>query len=68
MCALRLDGRIACWDDNYAKRVLRNEPVESDIRAGVSHAIREIAGITDAVSVAGGKNHACAVRRGGSVV
>lgn len=60
-CALRASGGIVCWGANYAGQ-LGNGNTGGDSPTPVP-----VAQITDAVAVAAGDSHACALRQGGAV-
>lgn len=60
-CALRTDGTIACWGRNSAGQVGNGMSGDDALRPA------EVTGITDAVSVACGHSHTCALSEDGAV-
>ena len=60
-CAVRETGEVSCWGSNSFGQ-LGNSEVHSESPSPVS-----VSGIDDAVGVAAGGGHTCAVRQGGAV-
>ncbi len=61
-CAVRADGSVWCWGDEGFGRVSGRGDVH-----GAQRSPRAVQGLTEALQVATGENHACARRRDGSV-
>jgi alpha-tubulin suppressor-like RCC1 family protein len=61
-CALLQDETVRCWGLNQ-----RGQLGDGNVVLGYSQAVT-VWGLTDAIAVSAGIEHACAVRRGGSVV
>jgi len=61
MCAVKLDGSVACWGENRSGQLGNRTKVASTTPI-------TIAGVKDAVAVAGGWLHACALEKSGEVV
>lgn len=61
-CALRADGSVRCWGNDSLEQLGRN----SDARA--SFEASPVAGLSDAVLLAAGGAHTCALRATGQVV
>ncbi|MBL8685021.1 MAG: hypothetical protein JNK05_37945 [Myxococcales bacterium] len=61
-CALRSSGVVSCWGDNRAGQLGTSMPITS------SMVPVDVAGVTDAVEIALGSQHACALRASGAVV
>jgi len=61
-CARRSSGAVVCWGAGYSGQLGTNMP------NGESATPVTVAGITDAVEIAIGDDHACARRRSGAVV
>jgi alpha-tubulin suppressor-like RCC1 family protein len=59
-CALRVNGRIACWGANFHGGLGDGTFDDSNVPVAVS-------GITDATAVSAGSYHTCAVHVGGTV-
>lgn len=68
-CALRADGTAACWGNNASGQLgdgtTTNQPHPVTVTAvsGVT-----VSNLADAVAVAAGDNHTCALRAGGSAL
>lgn len=62
-CARQRSGRTWCWGDNSSTQLGANAGQERKRGTPV-----ELAGLTDAVELAGGSDHACARQRSGRVV
>ena len=61
-CALRATGQVVCWGNNSSGQL-------GDGTSGTErHAPTLVLGLSDAVQVAAGNQHACAVRATGGVV
>lgn len=60
-CALRSSGRVSCWGSNVSGRL--GQPLS----VGQSTTPLEVPDLTDAVDLALGRAHACAVRATGAV-
>lgn len=58
-CAVE-SGKVVCWGDNRQGQLGDGSQVQRALAVTVP-------GLTDAVSVATGKNHTCAIRKGGAV-
>jgi alpha-tubulin suppressor-like RCC1 family protein len=63
ICALRADGRVFCWGNN-ASGQLGNDDIATTHRSTAA----QVTGLTDAVEIAAGWEHACARRQSGAVV
>lgn len=61
-CARRANGQVACWGDNSDRQLGSGTPVAS------SNTPVPVMGLTDAIHIATGRAHACAVRATGGVV
>jgi hypothetical protein len=62
-CAARKTGEVACWGDNDEGQLGSGAR-----RLGRIHRPAVVPGISDAVEVAAGSSHSCALRRSGEVV
>jgi alpha-tubulin suppressor-like RCC1 family protein len=62
-CAVRKTGGVACWGDNSDGELGSGAPRDDRARAPV-----DVPGVTNAVEVAAGQAHSCALRRNGEVV
>lgn len=62
-CALRSNGTVFCWGANDRGQLGRNTTND-----GANAVPSAVVGLSDAVAIAAGANHACAVRRSGTVV
>jgi alpha-tubulin suppressor-like RCC1 family protein len=65
-CARQTSGKVQCWGDNGAGQVGDGVPF-----GGTRNPItvpQDVAGLTDAIALASGVSHSCAIRRGGTVV
>lgn len=60
-CALRSSGEVVCWGDNRELQCGADAPVNHAQRA------MSVTGIANAMSIAVGRDHACAVLTGGEV-
>lgn len=65
-CARKLDGRVRCWGENGAGQLGDGVPFEAGARSPAL-VPQLVVGIDDAVQLAAGVGHACAVRRSGAV-
>lgn len=61
-CAVRATGAVLCWGQNF------NQQLGTNVSGRDATIPTVIAGVTDAVHVAVGGEHACAIRRNGSLV
>jgi alpha-tubulin suppressor-like RCC1 family protein len=66
-CARKTDGLVRCWGDDGAGQLGGGIPFDGGTRSPVLTP-KAVVGLTDAVAVASGVAHSCAVKRGGSVV
>ena len=69
-CALHQDGTISCWGSNDWGQLGDGNSGEddgNDRRYIFSSAPVEVVGITDAISIAAGGGHSCALRRTGTI-
>src|SRR5262249_3073845 len=64
LCALQRDGRVQCWGDNAWHDHDQDERGQALAMPTELHAVPEI---FDAVEIAVGFEHACALRKGGLV-
>ena len=69
-CALRAGGGVACWGSNSDGQLGNgaSDPQNRREMSGTDCAPTAVVDLDDAVSVAVGSAHACAVRRGGAIV
>ncbi|MGE3138106.1 MAG: RCC1 domain-containing protein [Thermoleophilia bacterium] len=65
-CALRSNGTAVCWGDNTSGQAGAGIGNPNGDLTEVPPS--EVVGLTEAVQIAAGNDHACAVRAGGSVV
>ncbi len=63
-CAVRSDGRVVCWGNNFAQQITMTE---ADSRQKVPERPTLVAGIDDAIQVAGSDDRWCARRMAGGV-
>lgn len=66
-CARKSDGKVRCWGDNGAGQLGDGVPFEAGARSPAL-VPQLVAGLDDAVEVASGLAHSCAVRKAGTVV
>lgn len=66
-CARRPAGTVKCWGDNGAGQLGDGLPYDSGARVDQALVPQDVAGLADAVAIASGVGHTCAVRRGGTV-
>jgi alpha-tubulin suppressor-like RCC1 family protein len=66
-CARKNDGKVRCWGENGAGQIGDGVPFDAGPRANVLKP-QVVVGIDDAVDVAAGVSHACAIKKGGAVV
>jgi alpha-tubulin suppressor-like RCC1 family protein len=67
-CALRATGTVRCWGLNSFGQ-LGNNPTPGGFSAGRFEAAPVgVQGLNDAIAIAAGREHACAVRVGGTVI
>lgn len=59
-CAVRKNGQIACWGENWSGQLGSGDREEHDAPVAVQF-------ISDAVAVATGNDHTCALRRTGEI-
>jgi alpha-tubulin suppressor-like RCC1 family protein len=62
-CALLSNGRVRCWGPNEFLQAGAEEDAGTVVAKPV-----EVKGITDAIAVSAGFDHACALRQGGKVM
>ena len=63
-CALREDGTIACWGDNWGGQLGSGQTGE-ELEESVVPV--QVADITDAIAIATGDQHSCALREDGTI-
>ena len=63
-CALRKDGTIACWGDNDSG-LLGSGHTREELEGSAVPV--QVADITDAIAIATGKWHSCALRKDGTI-
>lgn len=66
-CARKNDGKVRCWGDNGAGQLGDGVPFDAGPRSSVLEP-QLVVSIDDAVDVASGVSHSCAIKKGGSVV
>jgi alpha-tubulin suppressor-like RCC1 family protein len=67
-CALRVTGSVRCWGRNSFGQ-LGNDPTPGGFSTGRFEASPVgVQGLGDAIAIAAGREHACAVRVGGAVI
>jgi alpha-tubulin suppressor-like RCC1 family protein len=66
-CARSTDGKVSCWGDNGAGQLGDGLPYDSGTRVAQALVAQNVAGMSDAIAIASGVGHSCAVRRGGTV-
>lgn len=66
-CVRKADGKVQCWGDNGAGQLGDSVSFDAGPRPIVK-VPQDVVGLTDAVQLASGVAHSCAVRRGGTVV
>jgi len=65
-CARQAAGKVQCWGDNGAGQLGDGVPFGGTRDPALVP--QDVAGLTDAVAIASGVSHSCAIRRGGTVV
>jgi len=65
-CARQAGGKVQCWGDNGAGQLGDGVPFGGTRDPGLVP--QDVTGLTDAVALASGVSHSCAIRRGGTVV
>jgi len=66
-CLRKSDGKVQCWGDNGAGQLGDAVSFDAGPRSPAK-VPQDVVGLTDAVQLASGLSHSCAVRRGGTVV
>lgn len=67
-CALRRDGTISCWGHNWVGVLGNGESSDpQDTHSADSALPVEVIGIDDAIDIAAGRNHTCALHQDGTV-
>lgn len=66
-CLRRSDGKVQCWGDNGAGQLGDSVSFDAGPRSPAK-VPQDVVGLTDAVQLASGLSHSCAVKRGGTVV
>jgi alpha-tubulin suppressor-like RCC1 family protein len=61
-CARKPEGIVKCWGDD-----VQGQTGTGGVDGGILRAPTAVVGVTDAVHIAAGGKHACAVRQGGKV-
>ncbi len=65
-CVRKSDGKVRCWGDNGAGQLGDGIPFEAGPRP--SRLVpQDVVGIADAIELASGLSHSCAIRRAGTV-
>ena len=65
-CARQKSGKVQCWGDNGAGQLGDGVPFGGT--RDPATVPQDVSGLTDAVALASGVSHSCAIRRGGTVV
>jgi alpha-tubulin suppressor-like RCC1 family protein len=65
-CVRKAAGTVQCWGDNGAGQLGDGVPFDAGTRPIVK-VPQDVVGITDAVELASGVSHSCAIRRSGAV-
>jgi alpha-tubulin suppressor-like RCC1 family protein len=65
-CARKFDGKVRCWGDNGAGQLGDGISFEAGTRLPAL-VPQEVVGISDALGLAAGLSHSCAIRAGGTV-
>lgn len=65
-CARKSDGKVRCWGDNGAGQL--GDGISFDAGPRPARLVpQDVAGVGDAIELATGLSHACAIRRAGTV-
>ena len=65
-CARKTQGQVLCWGDNGAGQVGDGIAFDAGARPSVVKP-QQVVGMTDAIDVASGGSHSCAIRKNGTV-
>jgi alpha-tubulin suppressor-like RCC1 family protein len=67
-CAVHGDGTVSCWGGNFYGQLGTSEPGSpADCESGVARPPARVAGVLDAIQVAAGDTHSCALGAAGAV-
>jgi alpha-tubulin suppressor-like RCC1 family protein len=66
-CLRKSDGKVQCWGDNGAGQLGDSISFDAGTR-NPAKVPQDVVGLTDAVQLASGLSHSCAIKRGGTIV